>query len=70
MFISEIHVTCSLTLSKQLWQISFINLDYCLLLKNANDRLNLSISVYFFHAGTGLCTSFNKITYLKYAFNK
>ena len=24
----------------------------------------------YFHAGTGLCTSFNKVTYLKYSFNK
>ena len=43
MFIPEI--TCSLTASNRLGRISFINLDYCLLLKNASGRLELSISV-------------------------
>ena len=43
MFIPE--MTFSLTLSNRLGQISFINLEYCLLEKNASDRFELSISV-------------------------
>ena len=43
MFIPE--MTCSLTVSNRLGRISLINLDYCLLLKYANDQLELSISV-------------------------
>ena len=43
MFIPE--MTFSLTLSNRLGRISFINLEYCLLEKNASDRLELSISV-------------------------
>ena len=43
MFIPE--MTCSLTVSARLGQISFINLDYCLLWKNARDQLELSISI-------------------------
>ena len=44
MFTPEI--ACSLTVSNRLGRISFINLDYCLLLKNASDWLELSIGVY------------------------
>ena len=69
MFIPEIK--SSLTISNRLWRILFINLDYCLLLKNASDWLELSIIVHtYLHADTGLCTSFNKVTYFKYSFNK
>ena len=48
MFIPE--MTCSLTVSNLLGRISLINLDYCLLLKYANDRLELLISVYICEA--------------------
>ena len=34
--------------SNRMGRISFINLDYCLLRKNASDRLELSISVDLF----------------------
>ena len=44
MFIPEI--TCSFSESNRLWRISFINLDYCHLLKNASDRLELSVNVH------------------------
>ena len=39
-------ITCFLTVSNRLGRTSFRNFDYCLLLKYARDRLELSISVY------------------------
>ena len=54
MFIPE--MTCFLTVSNRLGH-SFVNLKYCLLLKYASDRLELSISVYIYtknwHQPTG-----------------
>ena len=44
MFIPE--MTRSLTVSNRLGRISLINFDYCLLLKYANDQLELWISVF------------------------
>ena len=65
-FMSIPEITCSLTVSNRLVRILLRNLDYCLLLKYASDRLELLISVYLIECLRRYMYFLIQVTYFKY----